>query len=154
MMWTKFRRGFRQVGLDEQSAFMTFNLAPLCVRRGVAILGVIHTAALLDGPPSLWKFFRRDFGATRRVGRLPVRHSVQLIEWPPGRDLDVMRRSALGMIRVYNLLPEEAVAKCDLKSFQRTLTQLVRDRVVAGDTRWKELLSCRHRLLQHHPLVR
>ena len=78
---------------------------------------------------------------------------MQLIEWPCGRNLEIMRRSALGMIRVYNLLPAETVAKRDLKSFQRALTDLVRDRVVAGDCRWKVLLSCRHQIFQYHPLV-
>ena len=142
-----------QVGLDETNAFMLFNLAPLCVRRDIAMLGVIHRAVLLQGPAQLWKFFRRDV-VRRREQRSFTRHSLQLIEWPPGRDLEIMRRSALGMIRVYNLLPQEAVAETTLKLFQRHLTQLVRDRVVACDGRWKELLSSRHRLFQNHPLVR
>jgi len=98
-----------QVGLDETNAFMLFNLAPLCVRRDIAMLGVIHRAVLLQGPAQLWKFFRRDV-VRRREQRSFTRHSLQLIEWPPGRDLEIMRRSALGMIRVYNLLPQEAVA--------------------------------------------
>ena len=38
--------------------------------------------------------------ATRRK-----RHSLQLFEWLLGRNLDIMHRSAHGMIRVYNLLP-------------------------------------------------
>ena len=145
-------RFVRQLGLDETTAFMRFNLAPLCVRRDIAILGVIHRAVLCEGPPQLWKFFTRDY-ATRRESRLFSRHTLQLVERPPGRNLDIMRRSAFGMIRVYNLLPGDAVAEATLKGFQRYLTQLVRGRVVACDGRWKELFSCRHRLFQHHPLV-
>ena len=145
-------RFVRQLGLDEISAFMSFNLAPLCVRRDIAILGVIHRAVLRAGPPQLWKFFRVDSVPTRRERRTR-RHTTQLIEWPCGRNLDIMRRSALGMIRVYNLLPVETVANSDLKSFQRALTDLVRDRVVAGDFRWKVLLSSCHAIFQYHPLV-
>ena len=57
------------------------------------------------------------------------------------------------MVRVYNLLPEDVVVSCNVKSFQKALTQLVRDRVVARDDRWKYVLSCRHQLFQHHPLL-
>ena len=145
-------RFIRQLGLDEETAFMSHNLAPLCVRRDIAILGVIHRAVLREGPPQLWKFFCRDSSA-RREQRLFSRHSLQLLERPPGRNLELMRRSAFGMIRVYNLLPEDAVAERTLKGFQRFLTQLVRDRLVARDDRWRELFSCRHRFFQHHPLV-
>ena len=143
----------RQLELDEESAFISFNVAPLCVRRDIAILGVIHRAVLHKGPPQLWKFFRRSFEARRLTERGVTRHSFQLVEWSSGRNLEIMRRSAFGMIRVYNLLPEDVVAKSDLKTFQGSLTQLVRDRVVACDARWKVVLSCRHTLFQNHPLV-
>ena len=144
-MQTRF---LHQLGVDEMSAFMSFNLAPLRVRRDIAMLRVIHRAALRLGPLQLWKFFCVDPSASRRGGR-SVRHSRQLVECPCGRDLDleIMRRSAFGMIRVYNLLPKCTIAKSDLKSFQRGLTDLVRDRAVASDCQWKVLLSCRHPIL-------
>ena len=146
------RNFLRQLDLNEIDAFMSFNVAPLCVRRDIAVLGVIHRAALREGPPQLWKFFIADL-ESRRDSRTVVRHAYQLVEWPAGRNLEVMRRSALGMIRVYNLLPEDVVVSCNVKSFQKALTQLVRDRVVARDDRWKYVLSCRHQLFQHHPLL-
>ena len=146
-------RFLHQLELSEESAFMNWNLAPLGVRRDIAMLGVIHRAAHQDGPPELWKFFRRDFRPTARASRRP-RHSFQMVEWPHGRNLDIARRSAFGMIRVYNLLPSDVVLNVDLKSFQRALTNLVRDRVEGGDSRWKVTLSCRHVFLQYHPLVR
>ena len=65
------------------------------------------------------------------------RHSFQIMEWPPGRNLEIMRRSALGMIRVYNLIPQEVVDKADVKSFQSALTQMLRDRVNGGDDQWR-----------------
>ena len=64
-----------------------------------------------------------------------------------------MRKSALGMIRIYNLLPDELVMKLSVKEFQRGLTVLVKNRVVARDSRWKVVLSSRHPFLQFHPLV-
>ena len=50
------------------------------------------------------------------------------------------------MIRVYNLLPADAVAERKVNEFQRALTNLVRDRIVAQDLRWQILLPCRHQL--------
>ena len=146
-------RFVREIGLSEEFAFMSFNLAPLQVRRDIAMLGVIHRAASRSGPPQLWRFFQRT--VSDRGGRPSrnVRHSLQVSEWAPGRNLEIMRRSALGMIRVYNLLAQETVEQQTMKDFQKSLTNLVRDRVVARDSRWKVLLSCRHPLFQRHPLV-
>ena len=63
-MQTRF---LRQIGLSDESAFMHFNLAPLMVRRDIAILGVIHRAAMCAGPPQLWGFFRLDSSVPTRV---------------------------------------------------------------------------------------
>ena len=146
-------RFLHQLDISEGVAFMNFNLAPLTVRRDVSMLGCIHRAALCQGPPSLWRFFRRDF-VSNITSRNWRRHRFQLVEWPTGRNLELMRRSALGMIRVYNILPQEVVEKHDLKLFQRVLTDLVRDRVVGGDGSWRFLFSPSHHILQYHLLLR
>ena len=144
----------RQLDLSEEDAFMHFNLAPLCVRRDVAILGFIHRAAIRQGPQHLWRFFRLDSCAPpRRSARRDRRHSMHLAEWPGVRHLDIMRRSALGAIRVYNLLPADAVTTNSISDFQTRLTDIVRDRVVASDYRWKHVLSPRCRLFNNHPLI-
>ncbi len=146
-------RYVKELGLSEESALMTFNLAPLQVRRDIAILGVIHRAASGNGPPHLWKFFQRaPVADTERTSR-SIRHKLQVTEWPQARNLDIMRRSALGMIKVYNILPHDVVQHRAVKDFQRAITDLVRDRVVAGDSRWKVVLSPRHPIFQYHPLV-
>ena len=109
-------RFITQLELSEEAAFMHFNMALLCVRRDISILGVIHRAALRKGPPELLKFFRREeCHSYRRSVRFSHRHSRCLIEWAAGSNLEIMRRSALGMIRVYNLLPEELVDKVDFE---------------------------------------
>ena len=131
---------------------MNFNLAPLSARRDIAILGCIHRAAKLQGPPSLWKFFRRNTVQTASATRRGHRHSLQLIEWPAGRNLELMRRSAFGMIRVYNLLPQEIVVKTHVKFFQFALTEMLRDHVNGGDENWQRLFSPRVQLFQDHPL--
>ncbi len=78
-------RFLHQLDLSEEVAFMNFNLAPLTVRRDVSMLGRIHRAALCQGPPSLWRFFRRDF--VSNITRNWRRHRFQLVEahWTKSR---------------------------------------------------------------------
>ena len=91
-----------------------------------------------------------QFTSTRRAQR----HSFQIVEWPRERNLQIMRCSALGMIRVYNLLPQEAIEKDDVKSFQSALTQILRDRLNGGDANWRFVFSPRVLIYQNHPLTR
>ena len=116
---------------------MNSNLAPLSTSRDIALLGVIHRAALREGPPQQWKFFRvtPSDNPNARISRHQRVHSMRLEEWPAGRNLDIMKRSALGSIRVYNLLPADVVLHRTLKQFQQALSGIVKDRVVAGDPR-------------------
>ena len=51
------RHLLHELGLTEEDALVHFALAPLQVRRDVAMLGVVHRAALRKGPPQLWPFF-------------------------------------------------------------------------------------------------
>ena len=149
-MQTRF---LKDIGVEEEYAFMHFNLAPLNVRRDIAILGIIHRDVLRIGPPQFWEFFRLDPAPSAASRRRLARHRYQLVEWPAGRNFDVMRRSALGMIRVYNILPQSVVEQRTVKEFQSALTALVRDRLVARDRCWKFVLSSRHPFFQYHPLV-
>ena len=112
----------------------------------------IHPASMCSGPHALLRFFVRA-AATRASTTRPVpRNCLQIAEWSRGRNLEIMRRSAFGMIRVYNLLPQDVVEKMDAKSFRSTLTQMVRDTLNGGDLTWRFLLSPRHQLFNTHPL--
>ena len=141
-----------QLEISDVDAFMQFNLAPLCVRRDIGILGMVHRAALRMGPPLLWQYFRVNLFATAPAHRRP-RHDMQLVECPAMRDLEIMRRSAFGAIRVYNLLPQLVVNTRTVSSFQTQLTNLVRARVHGLDERWKLLLSPRWPFFDQHPIV-
>ena len=85
--------------VSQVSALMNLNLAPLSTKTTKAVLGRINIAHLQQDPPSLWKFFHGN--TTQRVTSTlrGSRHSLQIMEWPPGRKLENMRRSALGMLR-------------------------------------------------------
>ena len=146
-------RFLMQIGLSEADAFMHFNLAPLCVRRDIAMLGVIHRAVLRKGPPSLWQFFVFDQSAPPRRSARSSRHSKQLLEHSVGRNLEMMRRSALGLISVYNMLPEEAVSKHNVSEFQHALTEIVRHRFIAQERFWKFTLSTRCDIMTRRRLL-
>ena len=55
-------RMLRIVNATEIDAFVYFNLAPLSTRRDIAMLGIIHRAALGKGPALLMQF---SIGALR-----------------------------------------------------------------------------------------
>ena len=140
------RHLLHELGLTEEDALVRFALAPLQVRRDVAMLGVVHRAALGKGPPQLWPFFaltqvRTAGPATRSTNR----HRLQLEGYRTGEHLDVVRRSALGLVEVYNELPPALLnsTATSVKAFQRQLQALVLWRLRQGYDDWKELLSTR-----------
>jgi hypothetical protein len=132
---TKF---LQDVGIGATEALIQFNLAPLSTRRDIAMLGVIHRSKLGKGPRHFRNFFKRGVS-----GKLDdPRKSV-------GGDL--VKRSALGLIAVYNLLPEHCTKQKTVREFQKTLQQLVKNRATCGAEDWINTLSPRVPL-QRHPL--
>ena len=124
---------------------MVFGLAPLEVRRQIAMLGLIHRCVLGLGPSHFQKFFRPCSGQpqpyeTRAVVR---RHPRQLVDIRDGKFLEIQRRSALGMIWIYNRLPEEAVSGKTVSCFQRMVQDIVKERILEGCIDWRETLSPR-----------
>ena len=101
-------RLLRSLGITDLEALMHFRLAPLCTRRDIAILGMIHRCVLREGPACLWKFFVVEH--REPPPRCPRRHCRHLIDpcglrWP-----DYALRSAFGGARLYNLLPDYIAA--------------------------------------------
>ena len=124
----------RFAGMSEVDALFACALAPLRTRRDIAMLGLSHRTVLGFGPPQfrqLVQLAEPDPG--RRFTRLHAsRHRLQLVELEPSAP-DYLRRSLLGLCRVYNLLPSWIVEKCSaVKSFQGALQALVKDRAAAG----------------------
>ena len=52
------KRFLSDVGVDEITALMEFNLAPLRTRRDIAMLGMLHRAKLGLGPPQFRELFK------------------------------------------------------------------------------------------------
>ena len=111
----------REVGLTEKQALDNYHLAPLCTRRDIALLGLIHRTVLGEGVPHFSKWFfpaarQRHAYSTRLASG---RHSRQLHDWVDGEHSKLLRRSPLGLARVYNSLPQRAVDTHSVSGFQR-----------------------------------
>ena len=106
-------------------------------------------AALREGPPQFWNFFYRVGARDSQTRYGERRHPLQLRELRTGRFLEVLRRSALGLVAVYNLLPFKVVSEASLKDFQKGLQDLVRQRAQAGCEDWRVTLSPRIPLWKH-----
>ena len=75
-------RFLEALGLSEKDALQSFGLAPLRLRRDIAMLGVIHRSVLGKGPPQFHELFQRaDASAPTRATRQSAqRHNKQLVD--------------------------------------------------------------------------
>ena len=135
----------RSVGVDAVTALMRFNLAPLYARRDIAMLGIIHRAMLRQGPSAFFAFIRHcppralrhSSRQVRRTCRVAIEHRDR------GSKLEMMRRSVLGLVSVYNLLPESVVLNDSVTDFQGALQRLLKECVSTRGESWFRMFSPR-----------
>ena len=110
-------------------ALLKFNLAPLCVRRDIAMLGVLHKIVLGIAPSPLSELVCRSASSLMHYGfrsSVPL-HNKQLHDCVGCNSPVMLKRSFFGLVHVYNLLPQDLVDSPSVKSFQKGLTRLVRE---------------------------
>ena len=134
-------RLLRDTGVDDITALTTFHLAPLSTRRDIAMLGVIHRTMLGKGPDQFKDFFRRD--PTHPVKLLDPRHTSRN---------PLTKRSALGLVAIYNMLPRNVVGIQTVPAFQKCLQGIVCKYAKSGHPHWSEVFSPRLPLASH-PLL-
>ncbi|CAE8622387.1 unnamed protein product [Polarella glacialis] len=142
-------RFLRELNLAEEDAFLNFNLAPLSLRRDIAMLGLIFKCAKGEAHPKLCEMFPRSTEPQHRLATRTseARHSCQLHDQASNSRLDVLQRSVLGLVKVYNLLPQSFVDSSSVQSFQRKLTDLSRVLGRACNPHWSHRYSPR---VPHH----
>jgi Ni2+-binding GTPase involved in maturation of urease and hydrogenase len=133
-------RFLNDIGVDEVTALTVFRLAPLCARRDMALLGIIHRTVLGKGPDQFREFFKLEDQSMalqdpRRTSKSPL-----------------MKRSILGLIAIYNLLPARIRAAESVPIFQKGLQDFIITFAAAGFPQWSEVLSPRLPL-STHPLA-
>ena len=121
------------MGVDDIPALTEFNLAPLAARRDIVMLGLAHRTILGKGPKQFQEYFKRD--ETYRLE-------------DPRKTIggEMVKRSALGLVAIYNLLPDDMKKAADVKNFQRELQSLMKSRAETGCEDWELLLSPRRPL--------
>ena len=121
----------RDVGITPEEALFEFNLGPLCMRRDIAMLGLLHRAAIADGPPHFQHMFKRKAGSFR------LQDPFDACSRPP-----IMRRSAWSLIPVYNRLGSGALSIRTTKDFQFYLQERVKKLLTGGHIeRWPNTYS-------------
>ena len=135
------RRFLQEVRVSTEDALLLYNLA----RRYMAMLGVIYRTVLKKGPPQFQQWFyatsrQVPVHNTRRQERL---HTKQLHDWLAKRDTETLRRSALGLVRVYNELPQEAVDATSVKDFQSWLQDHLKELASKELDNWENTFNLR-----------
>ena len=135
-------------GVTEVEALVNFRLAPLCARRDMALLGLIHRTVLGRGPSHFKQFFQLE----EQTGRADSHtHRLQLRtlapHWsdfalPGSRPAAYIEHSMFGLVKVYNALPAEVVeASSDVASLQTKLQEILMLRADAGNVGWQHTIS-------------
>ena len=114
-------RFLKEIGVDPRTALLEYGLAPLSMRRDIAMLGMLHRAALGEGPPQLRQMFRR------RPGSWLLADPYQDVTRSP-----LIRRSAWGLIPVYNRLGSGAQNIQTVKDLQFYLQERVKKLINSG----------------------
>ena len=127
----------RDIGIDEVAALAHFHLAPLSTRRDIAMLGLIHRTSMGKGPQQFQYFFRKASDGRSLVD--PRRESTS----------PLIKRSALGLVAIYNMLPPRLLAVRSVSAFQKRLQEYVRMFAESGYPQWPDVLSPRLALVTH-----
>ena len=125
--------------LTPEAALHDFHLAPLCCRRDIAMLGLIHRVVLGVAPPQFNKYIGPSTAAWafRNMRSPELRHNRQLHDPIDGSQSRAVRESVLGLIYVYNALPQRVVDAKSAPSFQKMLQSGLRNHTAA--TGWQHL---------------
>ena len=133
----------KALNLTPEEAFERYNLAPLCLRRDIAILGLLHKCTLNIVHPSLrrlfWGRYRPAFTTMGRRHNKPLHTHIEDLRLQPG----LYQRSIFNMSNIYNLLPQAFVDVSTIQAFQSKLTAVARDKCRNGRPNWDSFLSAR-----------
>ena len=114
------RRFLREVNMSELEAFRAFNLAPLLVRRGISMLGLLYRIAHGLPPNALSRLFPLDFA--RQLPTRGNRHELQFKDVvQQGGHTDVYRRSCFGVATIWNMLPVDVAHAKTVKICQKRI---------------------------------
>jgi hypothetical protein len=125
-------RFLRRINLSQIDALLQYSLAPLPVRRDIAMLGILHKCGTRTAALEISKLFpsrpcafplpyplRVGFHLTR------VSHGRQLHTDCSRLSTDRFKRSIFGLVSFYNSLPEWVVYLSSISVFQRVIQKAI-----------------------------
>ena len=72
-----------------------------------------------------------------------AKHDKQLFDYLDGNHIELLRRFAFGLTRVYNQLPQSTVDATSVSTFQKKLQKVVKELAQQGKDNWEHTLNCR-----------
>ena len=129
--------------MNEESAFCNFNLAPLCLRRDIAMLGFLHKCNLPDAHEDMLLLFPRRTARAHGAQNKRLWHKMPL-DISCTCQPELRRRSLFSLVHVYNALPQ-SIVNCDsISDFQHELTEVARKKLHLHHNNWYTFLAARH----------
>ena len=129
-------RFVHELNLEVDFAFLRYNLAPLSLRRDIAMLGFLHKTHLPYAHPHITDFFPQRPGT--KIWDI-TGLSTQRLQHP-----DLYCRSLFHLVHVYNALPRHVVQCKTVSTFQHELTSIARSKCSQHHENWQTFLSARH----------
>ncbi len=116
----------------------------------MAIGGVVHRTVLGLGPVQFRRLFCVDRTPRRRFSRSAYRlHNRQLIDPRDTNTSELVKRSALGWVRLYNHLDQDTVSSKTVGLFQAKLQVKLKNANVNDVRDWTLLFNPRGDWLSH-----
>lgn len=127
----RLQRSFlHDLGIDEATAFLQFNFAPLSLRRDIGMLGFLHKRVLGRAHPCFNALFPLASNYIRG-------HSKQLATHAGNFQQLLLKRSLFALAAVYNRLPQDVVDLDDISLFQGALTDFAKYGCSNGRPYWQ-----------------
>ena len=89
------------------------------------------------------KQVKRPYVPVKESAFAPHRHNRQLLNRAQGQHTELLRRSAFGLVRVYNALPADIIQHTNVREFQRALTCAVKEKCKSQEASWQFCFSPR-----------
>ena len=130
-------------GLKPRDALLDYSLAPLCSRRDISILGLVHRVSLGSAPPQFRHFIypARHNEWNRGWAYNVERHTKQIHDPIDGTTTRMMERSVLGLVHTYNSLTQRVVDLKDVSRFQHALQDAAKACARSGNSDWEVSLK-------------
>ena len=109
----------RFLGMPADEALINYKVAPLALRRKIAMIGLIHRCATGQAPKSLCDLFPPDHRRAPYNTRQTTRyHHLRLADRINGTHSDLTKRSIFGLVKFYNVMPMRIVQNLSVKHLQ------------------------------------